>query len=108
MQVQKQEMARQYRKRIETLAERKDDVQKLPEDIKTHLVTARLKFSEVLAENLQMIEAARKTGRRLVEKIISSARESVSQKTGYTAAGKISTTADPHKAPVSIRLNDTF
>ena len=80
----------------------------LPEDAKKNLVAARLKFSEVLAENLRMIEAARKTGRRLVEKIISAARDSVSQKTGYTAAGKISTTADPHKAPVSIRLNDTF
>lgn len=108
MQTQKQEMARQYQKRIQKLAERKDDMAALPEDAKKNLVAARLKFSEVLAENLRMIEAARKTGRRLVEKIISAARDSVSQKTGYTAAGKISTTADPHKAPVSIRLNDIF
>jgi len=108
MQSQKQDMARQYQKRIQRLIARKDDIAKLPEATKANLVTARLKFSEILAENLRVIEAARKTGRRLVEKIISAARDSVSQKTGYTAAGKISTTADPHKAPVSIRLNDTF
>ena len=108
MQPQKQEMARQYQKRIQRLTSRKDEIAKLPDTAKENLVAARLKFSKILADNLRVIEAARKTGRRLVEKIISSARDAVSQKTGYNAMGKISTTADPHKSPVSIRLNDTF
>lgn len=108
LQPQKQEMARQYQKRIQKLVDCRDEIATLPEDVKTHLVAARLQFSEVLAENLRVIEAARKTGRRLAEKIISAARDSISKKTGYNAAGKMSATADPHKAPVSIRLNDTF
>ena len=108
MQPQKQEMARQYKKRIQRLVDRKDDIATLPQDSKEALVAARLKFSEILAENLRVIEAARKTGRRLVEKIISSARDSVSQKTGYGATGKIHSTADSRGSPVSIRLNDTF
>ncbi|TNE29987.1 MAG: hypothetical protein EP349_05915 [Alphaproteobacteria bacterium] len=108
MQPQKQEMARQYQKRIQRLADRKDEIAKMPETDKENLVTARLKFSEILAENLRVIEAARKTGRRLVEKIISSARDAVSQKTGYGATGKMHSSADSRQSPVSIRLNDTF
>jgi len=108
MQPQKQEMARQYQKRIQRLVDRKDDIAQMPEDAKENLVAARLRFSEILSENLRVIEAARKTGRRLVDKIISSARESVSQKTGYGATGKIQSTADSRRSPVSIRLNDTF
>lgn len=108
MQHRKKELSHQYQSRIQVLVNRKEEIQKMPEQIKEMIIQARLAFSKVLTENLQAIDGVRQSSQRMVNRILESARESVSEDAGYNAHGQIYSTTSKGSSPVSIRLNETF
>ncbi len=104
----KKELSQDYNSCIRNLINRKEDVAALPASMKELIVKTRLHFSKVLSANMRAIDGVRKSSQRLVDKIIDSARETVSTDAGYNAAGRIYSSSSVAGSPVSISINETL
>lgn len=90
LQAQKREFARSYHDLITGLYERREELAALPAAERGSLIDTRAHFTKVLDENLRALDAAKESTRRLVNKILDSARRTVvdDRKTHYSNSGK--------------------
>lgn len=90
LQTQKRDYAKRYHDAITELYARRDELAQMPPPVRGGLMDARARFATVLEDNLRALDAAKEGTRRLVNKILDTARRAVidDRKTHYSGTGK--------------------
>lgn len=90
LQLEKRTLAKAYHDRITALAERRAEMAALDKPLQEKLIRARTGFTITLNNNLQALEAAKDSARRLANRILDVARRAVAAEcqTGYSAKGQ--------------------
>lgn len=90
LQAPKRAMATQYQSLIVGLSSRKEEMRGLDMAAREKLVRARTQFTLILNDNLRALEAAKESTRRLVTRILDTARKAVvdEQQTNYSSRGQ--------------------
>jgi len=106
LQARKKELAQEYQNVVVILQNRKMEIAQLEKHLRDTVTTARTQFTKILHDNLNAIESVKASSKRIVDRIIESAREAVETKsspnynaTGYNHSGN---------APVSISIDQQF
>ena len=92
-----------YKSKIAALFERKDEFAALDETLAERLVVTRTSFLELLNKNLRILSNAKESSRRLVQRILDTARNTVESKPNYNAGGAM-LASNPQSA-TSVRFN---
>lgn len=77
LQNDKKNFAKSYHAAVGALAENKSEIEKLDAALRERLIKARTTFTIILSENLRALETSRESTRRLVDRILDTARRSV-------------------------------
>ncbi len=90
LQDDKRHFAKRYHAVVNLLSSRRDEVAKLDLGLQERLIKARTSFTIILNENLRALEAAKDSTRRLVDRILDTARKAVTDElqTNYSARGR--------------------
>ena len=104
LQQQKRDMAQKYHAQIVTLTARREDISTLDMTMRERLVQARTQFTLVLRDNMRALDAAKDSAKRLVDRILEAARETVVEKrqTHYSSLGR---TASYKSATMSLSID---
>lgn len=89
LQDDKRHLAKRYHAEVTALSERKTEIPALDITLQERLIKARTTFTVILNENLRALEASRDSARRLVNRILDTARKTVTDElqTNYSAKG---------------------
>lgn len=87
LQKQKHEYVASYKAKVAALFERKPEVASMDAGLAERLIVTRTDFIKLLSKNLKTLESAKDASRRLVSRVLDTAREKVEEKTNYNAAG---------------------
>jgi hypothetical protein len=89
LQQDKRDYAKKYHAAVTGLSARRGEVLTLEAGMQERLIKARTAFTLILNENLRTLEAAKDSARRLVDRILDSARRAVADEmqTNYSAKG---------------------
>lgn len=90
LQEDKRTYAREYQAQVTALAARRDEMSQLELALRERLIKARTNFTLILNDNLRALEASRASARRLVDRILDTARKTVADEnqTNYSAKGR--------------------
>lgn len=90
LQDDKRNFAKAYHAHVTLLAERRDEMTQLDVSLRERIIKARTNFTLILTENLRALEASRASARRLVDRILDTARKTVTDEmqTNYSASGR--------------------
>lgn len=90
LQDDKRSLAREYQAHVTALASRRDEIAQMDMATRERLIKARTNFTIILNENLRALEASRSAARRLVDRILDTARKAVADEmqTNYSAKGR--------------------
>ena len=90
LQAKKQAMAKEYVSAVTALAERKDEFKALAPDARAIIVETRTAFTVTLDDNMRALTAVKDGARRLVDRILDTARKTVTRETHthYSAKGQ--------------------
>ncbi|MDD9901800.1 MAG: DUF3723 domain-containing protein [Alphaproteobacteria bacterium] len=90
LQNEKRHLAKDYNHIVTTLAQRKDEFARLPEQQRTKIITTRTAFTRALDANMRALTAAQDGAKRVVDRILDAARSAVTQETHthYSSTGK--------------------
>lgn len=90
LQADKRVFAKQYDAKVIALVARKDELLTLDLAVREMLVKERTRFNKVLSENMHALELAQNSTKRLVNRILEVARQSImdEQQTNYSKTGK--------------------
>ena len=90
LQEQKRDLARRYHAAVTCLAAQSGALPAIEMPLREKLIRARTEFTGRLQENLTVLESVRKSAQRLVDKILDTARASVTAENqhAYAASGK--------------------
>jgi hypothetical protein len=104
LQPEKKTLARRYHDQVQLLSSRKGDMPALDLALRERLIRARTQFTLLLSENMQALEASKNSAKRMAERILEIARESVvdERQTHYSAKGR---TAAYKSATSSLSVN---
>jgi hypothetical protein len=93
LQADKKLFAKQYQAKIEALAAHKAELPALELTLREKLIKERSRFGVVLNENMQALERAQNSVKRLVNNILDTARHAIleDQQTNYSRGGKAMT-----------------
>ena len=91
LQPDKKMFAKDYHILVTNLAARKDEMATLELSIRERLIRARTNFTIILNDNLRALEASKASTRRLVDRILDTARKTVTDdaQTSYSAKGHV-------------------
>ena len=95
-------MADRYSNQIELLHQLKSENQSAKDSLKEQIIIARTSFTETLKKNLTTLDAVKLSSKRIMDKIIGAARESVEEKNVYTPNGFYTS---ERNTPISIDHN---
>ena len=102
----KRDLAAKYQTQISLLSRKKAELENIGTVLRDQLIKARTKFTLILTENLHALENMKASNQRLIEHIISAAREALNDKKEfkgqYTQYGREHVNRE---TPVSISLN---
>lgn len=87
LQDEKRSYVARYKAKVAALFERKPEVSRLDPSLAERLIVTRTDFIKLLAVNLRTLEGAKDASRRLVKRVLDTAKEKVEEKTNYNAAG---------------------
>lgn len=89
LQADKKNYARRYSDMVTELSTRRDDMATLDVSMRERLIKARTTFTIILNDNMRALETSRDSTRRLVDRILDTARRAVADdtQTGYSAKG---------------------
>jgi len=87
LQKEKHEYVASYKSKVAALFERKVEFASMDSNLAERLIVTRTEFIKLLSKNLRTLESAKDASRRLVSRILNTARENVEEKTNYNAAG---------------------
>lgn len=89
LQDDKRHLAKRYHAEVTALSERRDEMPTLEAGLQERLIKARTTFTVILNDNLRALEASRDSARRLVNRILDTARKAVTDElqTNYSAKG---------------------
>lgn len=87
LQSDKRKYVQEYKNKIDLLSQHKEEFKALDQTLAEKLVLARTEFVKILNRNLQVLSAAKDSSRRIVQRILDTARDAVETKTNYNAAG---------------------
>lgn len=87
MQKEKHSYVARYKEKVSALFARKTEVAALDESLAERLIITRTDFIKLLSKNLRTLETAKDASRRLVSRVLDTARNKVETKTNYNAAG---------------------
>ena len=103
LQNDKRSRVEDYKAKLAALFERKDEFSSLDDTLAERLVVTRTNFLKLLNNNLRILSTAKESSRRLVQRILDTARETVETKPNYNAnAGMMA--SNPQSA-TSVRFN---
>lgn len=90
LQPAKRQMAMEYQNMVTALSHRRAEMATLDVTARENFVKARTHFTFVLSENLRALDAAKRSAKRLMGKILDVARKSVvdERQTNYSATGQ--------------------
>ncbi|MFH1157929.1 MAG: hypothetical protein V1721_03480 [Pseudomonadota bacterium] len=90
LQADKKLFARQYHARVTALSARREELQGLDLALREKLVKERARFSVILEDNMQALDLAQNSTKRLVNRILEAARHAVTEdrQTNYSNDGK--------------------
>lgn len=90
LQDDKRNLAKRYHAEVTALSERRAEMPGLELSLQERLIKARTTFTVILNENLRALEASRDGARRLVNRILDTARKAVTDElqTNYSAKGQ--------------------
>jgi hypothetical protein len=90
LQAPKRAMAMQYQTLVVSLSSRREEMRGLDVAARERLVRARTQFTLILNDNLRALETAKDSTRRLVTRILDTARKAVvdERQTNYSARGQ--------------------
>lgn len=90
LQADKRLFAKQYQEKITALAQYREELPSLDLPLREKLVKERIRFNKVLDENMQALELAQHSTKRLVNRILEAARSAVveDKQTNYASNGK--------------------
>lgn len=90
LQDDKRHYAKQYHAAVTELSGRRTEVAQLDARMQERLIKARTSFTIILNENLRALEAAKASARRLVDRILDTARKAVADElqTNYSDRGR--------------------
>lgn len=90
LQDDKRGLAREYQAHVTALANRREEIAQLDASTRERLIKARTNFTVILNENLRALEASRNAARRLVDRILDTARKAVADEmqTNYSDKGR--------------------
>jgi len=93
LQADKKLFAKQYHAKVLALSENRENLLALELPLRERLMAERARFSAVLDENMQALELAQNSTKRLVNRILEAARETVleEKQTNYSKAGMTTT-----------------
>jgi len=103
LQNDKRHYVTEYKSKVNTLSKRKAEFTNVDTPLAEKLILARTEFVKLLNTNLQALSAAKTSSRRLVERIINTARDTVEKKTNYNGGGSMMR-SNPQSA-TSVRYN---
>ena len=103
LQANKRTHVETYKAKLAALFERKDEFSALDETLAERLVVTRTNFLQLLNKNLRILSTAKESSRRLVQRILDTARNTVETKPNYCAAGSMQS-SNPTSA-TSVRFN---
>lgn len=92
LQADKMNLARDYEQCVTTLAAARDQLMSADETLREKVIRARTQFTVTLTENLKMLDHVKECSKRLVNRILTAAREATEEKSAYGAAGVMETT----------------
>ena len=104
LQPEKQRMAKQYETQIKGLFAKKAEMITVDLKLRERVVSARTQFTKTLYDNMRAIDNARKSSKRLVERILQAARDAVEEKTVYGGRGKM----EPTQKILSVRIDQSL
>lgn len=89
LQDDKRHLAKRYHAEVTSLSELRAEMPSLEATLQERLIKARTTFTVILNENLRALEASRDSARRLVNRILDTARKAVTDElqTNYSAKG---------------------
>lgn len=89
LQDDKRNLAKRYHAEVTALSERRNEMPSLDVSLQERLIKARTTFTVILNDNLRALEASRDSARRLVNRILDTARKAVTDElqTNYSAKG---------------------
>ncbi|MCK5556156.1 MAG: hypothetical protein KAI76_07960, partial [Alphaproteobacteria bacterium] len=90
LQADKKLLAKQYHANITALSARREELQEIDLALREKLNKERASFSVILEENLQALDLAQNSTKRLVNRILEAARHAVTEErqTNYSNDGK--------------------
>jgi hypothetical protein len=90
LQADKKLFAKQYQAKVTALAERREELPGMDIMLREKLIKERLRFNAVLDENMHALEMAQNSTKRLVNRILETARHAITEnkETNYSRAGK--------------------
>ncbi len=90
LQADKKLFARQYEEKIARLADYRAELPNIDVSLSTRLRKERLRFNEILDENMQALDLAQNSTKRLISRILEVACQSVTdqKQTNYNNTGK--------------------
>lgn len=103
LQPAKRQYVETYKGKIEMLSQHKEQFATMDTKVAETLILARTEFTKILNSNLRALAAAKDSSRRLVQRILDTARDVVEEKTNYNAAGSM-LRSNPQSA-TSVRFN---
>jgi hypothetical protein len=104
LQDDKRKYVAEYKSKINELHSRKSEFAAIDHSLAENLIVRRTAFVQLLNSNLRALSSAKSSSRRLVQRIIDTARETVEDKTNYNAVGQM-LRSNPQTA-TSIRFNE--
>ncbi len=107
LQDDKRSLAKRYHAEVTALSERRNEMPGLDVSLQERLIKARTSFTVILNENLRALEASRDSARRLVNRILDTARKTVTDElqTSYSAKGH---TQSYKSAPLSLSVDQSL
>ncbi len=105
----KDQMSRQYEELILSLRLEQGRLQNLDEELRERYRSVAGKLQEVSGENERLVRAAMSAGKRLMDAIVSAAREGrAGGAQTYNAGGRVNTYERPGVANVSLSIDSNF
>jgi|GEM_PF-933240 Cu2+-containing amine oxidase len=103
LQPDKRKYVEAYQSKIALLSQHKEQFAAMDKTLAEKLVLTRTEFVKILNKNLRALAAAKDSSRRLVQRILDTARDVAEDKTNYNATGAM-LRSNPQSA-TSVRFN---
>ena len=87
LQNDKNHFVKEYKAKIQLLHDRKDEFAGIDDTLAETLIVKRTAFIKLLNKNLSTLAAAKNSSRRLAQRIIDTARDTIEKKANYNAIG---------------------